>query len=482
MSFLSRSTMCLLPCILVGVILLSIAVISCAQTDRTGIAETNSGGQIYISEVAIHGFEFVELYNSTSETLPLDGWTLCYYSANREAWSDYVNIRPFPAGATIDSQAYFLAGLDYTEGSNYPETVDWITEPRIRLSDASGCVAVFSGTPSDENLVDAVGWGDTALGEGNPVQLVDTGLTLNRIHGSTEQTLLVDSDNNDRDFVLRLPTPCTSQVAVHAFVESSPGERNLDTLACWEVSVTSLGGTTIDCTFDAWGDLALAAEVVPGTCTLEPGEQIELVVSADLSEGLSFYALDLETTGFSPSDDEITEIAWARFESGRIVQTYSTLVRPREQITSAKLAFACEWLGVTEDELQGAPPLGEILPAVLSDLDGQLVVVHSGNAFDQRFLQRWSETTGTSIPVIRWVDTMTVSRNVYSELDSHTLGFLASEFDLPLPTHRALSDAVAAGCLYWEILREQGVYVRIGITAEGHNENAAIVELEVPIQ
>ena len=474
--------MCVALCVLSGLVFLSMTATSCTHTGDRSFPDATSEAFIGISEVAILGPEFVELYNQTSQDVPLDGWTLCYYSANRSAWSDYVNMRSFPTEAAIGSHRYFLVGLDYSASDAYPETVDWITEARIRLSDISGCVALFGGEPSDENLVDAVGWGGACLGEGSSVQALAESRTLTRIHESSNQRFLVDSDDNDRNFVLCMPSPCTSQIAVHVSVESPPPEGDLYTSACWSILVTNVGENEIDCTFDAWGDLCLAPEVVPVSGTLQPGGQITFEVSADLSKGLRFYALDLETTGFSPSADEITEIAWARFERGIVTQTYATLVHPSENITPAQIRFACDWLGVGADELWGAPSLHEILPAVFSVLADQVVIVHSGRNFDQRFLQQWSDIAGEPVPISHWVDTMLEARRMYSEMQNHTLEFLAREFDLPMPTHRALADATTAGYLYWELLKQQGVYVRAGVTTEGHNGYVAVVELEVPVE
>ena len=46
----------------------------------------------------------------------------------------------------------------------------------------------------------------------------------------------------------------------------------------------------------------------------------------------TFVALDLETTGLDPEQDEITEVAAVRFEDGRPADSFHTLVNPRREV------------------------------------------------------------------------------------------------------------------------------------------------------
>ena len=46
----------------------------------------------------------------------------------------------------------------------------------------------------------------------------------------------------------------------------------------------------------------------------------------------TYVALDLETTGLDPEQDEITEVGAVRFEPGRPAEVFHTLVNPRRDV------------------------------------------------------------------------------------------------------------------------------------------------------
>ena len=43
-------------------------------------------------------------------------------------------------------------------------------------------------------------------------------------------------------------------------------------------------------------------------------------------------AIDIETTGLNPREDKITEIAAVRFEDGKIIDEFQSLVNPNRPI------------------------------------------------------------------------------------------------------------------------------------------------------
>ena len=62
---------------------------------------------------------------------------------------------------------------------------------------------------------------------------------------------------------------------------------------------------------------------------------------------------DLETTGLSPYNDEIIQIAGVRMRAGKVMETdfFSTYVKPKGKISS----FISSYTGITEAHVKNAP-------------------------------------------------------------------------------------------------------------------------------
>ena len=162
---------------------------------------------------------------------------------------------------------------------------------------------------------------------------------------------------------------------------------------------------------------------------------------------MEFFALDLETTGLDPREDEILEIAWVRFLGGKPRERFQTLVRV------AFLPKEVEVLtGISPERLRRAPPLSEVLPGVFARLAGKVVVAHNA-PFDRAFLEYAAARLGLELPEIHWVDTLSLSRAIWPERESHALPALREVLGLEArEAHRALPDAEATGYLFLEEL------------------------------
>lgn len=88
--------------------------------------------------------------------------------------------------------------------------------------------------------------------------------------------------------------------------------------------------------------------------------------------------LDIETTGFSASDDEIIEIAIIG-NDGRVL--FESLCRPVRKIISGAITRIT---GITNKMVANAPTLAEIWPRLQILLAGKRVVIYN-KAFDRRF-------------------------------------------------------------------------------------------------
>lgn len=151
-----------------------------------------------------------------------------------------------------------------------------------------------------------------------------------------------------------------------------------------------------------------------------------------------FVVVDLETTGNSPKKgDKIIQFAAVVVEDGVIVEEFSSLVNPEQQIP----VFIEELTGLTDELVEGAPLFSEIAPKVLSMLEGAYFVAHNV-LFDLSFLQDELIENGYEGFFGPVLDTVELARILLPTADSYKLNELAIRegLDHERP-HQADSDA-----------------------------------------
>lgn len=155
----------------------------------------------------------------------------------------------------------------------------------------------------------------------------------------------------------------------------------------------------------------------------------------------TFVVVDLETTGGSHNDCEITEIGAVKVRGGEVLGEFSTLVRPSAAIPP----FIAVLTGITDAMVATAPPIRSALPAFLEFARGTVLVAHNA-PFDTGFLRAACEATGTAWPAFQVLDTARLARRVLARDEARNckLSTLAQLFHSPTtPNHRALTDAQA---------------------------------------
>lgn len=148
-----------------------------------------------------------------------------------------------------------------------------------------------------------------------------------------------------------------------------------------------------------------------------------------------YVALDLETTGLDPNEDEIIEVGAVAFDLDGVLGEYHTLVRPYR-----KLSYHVERLtGIDPDELAVAPHFGSVALELL-DFIGESAVVGQSVSFDLAFLAR-----AGIVPRGPVFDTFDLAQLVLPAAGEFSLRSLCSLLGLDFPVrHRALADAEAA--------------------------------------
>lgn len=157
---------------------------------------------------------------------------------------------------------------------------------------------------------------------------------------------------------------------------------------------------------------------------------------------MDFVALDVETA--NPDWSSICQIGIVEFESGTIVDEWSTLVDPQDYFDPINTSIH----GLTEDSVRGAPLFREILPTLMPRVSDQIVAHHM--PFDRVALARAAAKSSSAFASSRWLDTARVARRAWDDCAHSGYGLedLCEQHGVEFTFHHdALSDARACGLL-----------------------------------
>ncbi|MEG1311586.1 MAG: PolC-type DNA polymerase III, partial [Romboutsia sp.] len=168
----------------------------------------------------------------------------------------------------------------------------------------------------------------------------------------------------------------------------------------------------------------------------------------------SFVVFDLETTGFSNTNDKITEIGAVKIENFKVVDKFSELINPQKDI-SYKIQ---ELTGITNDMVADKPTIEEVLPKFIEFIGDSVLVAHNAE-FDMGFIIEKCRQQNIQFSN-KSVDTLTLSRILLPDLKRHRLNVVAKALGITLLNHhRAIDDAQATALIFnkfLEMLIKQG--------------------------
>ena len=170
----------------------------------------------------------------------------------------------------------------------------------------------------------------------------------------------------------------------------------------------------------------------------------------------SYIVLDTETTGLSPVNNRIIEVAAVRVDHGEITGQFQTLVKPPLNAYGQLVPYQITRItGIDAGMLKDAPSFEEIADHLIEFISDLAVIGHNVN-FDINFLYESFERCNGYHFSNNFVDTLSASRKLLPGI-SHSLGDLAQYFNVVNnQAHRAMSDTLTTYRCYLK-LREMAL-------------------------
>ncbi len=156
--------------------------------------------------------------------------------------------------------------------------------------------------------------------------------------------------------------------------------------------------------------------------------------------------LDTETTGLSPNEDSLIEIAAIRMQGTKRLAEFQTFVNPGFSIPD----FITELTSITDDDVKDAPRPAAAVAELEKFAQDALIVAHNAK-FDREFIAaNTSIRSYLSNPDI-WIDSLSLSRVAFPRLIAHDQATLCKAFGIEAGNHRAIGDVRALASL-WRIM------------------------------
>jgi DNA polymerase-3 subunit epsilon len=156
-----------------------------------------------------------------------------------------------------------------------------------------------------------------------------------------------------------------------------------------------------------------------------------------------YAVVDIETTGGHASANGITEVAINIHDGNQIVESYTTLINPRQPIP----VYITALTGIDDIMLQDAPAFEDVALQIYQLLNDKIFVAHNVN-FDYSFLKHHLAAAGYDLQCKK-LCTVRLSRKLIPGKSSYSLGKLCTALQIPIQNrHRAAGDADATSILF----------------------------------
>lgn len=163
----------------------------------------------------------------------------------------------------------------------------------------------------------------------------------------------------------------------------------------------------------------------------------------------SCIVFDIETTGFSPETNKITEIGAIKVQDCQVVEIFSQLINPQVPIPQEIVSLT----GITTDLVKNMPLIGEVLPRFIEFCEDYDIIGHN-IMFDFSFIK--TNALQQKLKFERnGIDTLALARVLLPQLERKNLAYLCDHYHIErAQAHRAYDDALATHVLYTKMKDE----------------------------
>ena len=165
-------------------------------------------------------------------------------------------------------------------------------------------------------------------------------------------------------------------------------------------------------------------------------------------QACDFVAIDFETA--NALRGSACAVGATLVRRSQVVAQGATLINPELDFTP----YCTNIHGIGPEDVQSAPTMADIWPALTELLDGQAVVAHNAS-FDLSVLRnsaaRYDVSSG---PSFDFFCTYRMARAAWPDFPSHSLRYVAPALGIPLDHHEAGSDAHACALVALRLVME----------------------------
>ncbi len=186
---------------------------------------------------------------------------------------------------------------------------------------------------------------------------------------------------------------------------------------------------------------------------------------------MRYSIIDIETTGLSPSQEKITEIAIINHNGSEIEEEFTTLINPEKKIPYR----ITQMTGINNHMVEGAPKFYEVAKQIVELTEGRTIVGHNVR-FDYNFIRNEFLSLGY-IYERKTIDTVKLSRKLIPGRRSYGLGKLCKDLEIENPSrHRAAGDAIATTKLFELLLNIEGHPEELNLRGFQSDINRSLIE------
>lgn len=173
----------------------------------------------------------------------------------------------------------------------------------------------------------------------------------------------------------------------------------------------------------------------------------------------NYVMIDIETTGFDPTYCEIIEISAIKYSSSQQVESFSTLVKPDNQVDD----YITNLTGITNEMLENAPDISTSIKNFYDFIGDNILVGYNVN-FDVNFLYDNLLKYHNLYLKNSFIDVLRIARRFLPNLENHRKDTVANHYKISNEgSHRATRDCEITNEIF-SLLKED--IIQSGVSIE----------------